>query len=157
MRMRKTDDWDDDWDDDVVVKKKPPRPEVLTTRRILWGLAVVAIAAIVVGSLLSRDSFDFQEAPSRLVGMWTCVDPERSDLWVEFRGDFVIFGTGGTGTMKYRILGGNVEKVGEIERYKIFFRDLAGKEHNREILLAPPGNSLRFADEPKTNWTRFEQ
>jgi len=153
MRMRKT----DDWDDDVVVKKKPQRPDGLTTRRILWGLAVVAIAAVVLGSLLSKDAFDFQEAPSRLVGVWTCEDPERSDLWVEFRGDFVIFGTGGTGTMKYRILGGNVEKVGEIERYKIFFRDLAGKEHNREILLAPPGNSLRFADEPITSWTRFEQ
>jgi hypothetical protein len=153
MRMRKT----DDWDDDVVVKKKPQRPDGLTTRRILWGLAVVAIAAVVLGSLLSKDAFDFQEAPSRLVGVWTCEDPERSDLWVEFRGDFVIFGTGGTGTMKYRILGGNVEKVGEIERYKIFFRDLAGKEHNREILLAPPGNSLRFADEPSTSWTRFEQ
>ena len=155
--MRKTDDWDDDWDDDVVVKKKPPRPDVLTTRRIFWGLAVVAIAAVVLGSLLSRDAFDFQGAPLRLVGVWTCADPERSDLWVEFRGDFVIFGTGGTGTMKYRILGGNMEKVGEIERYKIFFRDLAGKEHNREILLAPPGKSLRFADEPSTSWTRFEQ
>jgi hypothetical protein len=156
MRMRKTDDWDDDWDDDVV-EKKPPRPDVLTTRTILWGLVVAAIAAVVVGSLLSSDSFDFQEAPSRLVGMWTCADPERSDLWVEFRGDFVIFGTGGTGTMKYRIEGGNMEKVGEIERYKVFFRDLAGKEHNREILLAPPGTSLRFADDPKTSWKRFEQ
>ena len=153
MRMRKT----DGWDDDVVVKKKPQRPDGLTTRRILWGLAVVAIAAVVLGSLLSRDAFDFQVAPSRLVGVWTCTDPERSDLWVEFRGDFVIFGTGGTGTMKYRILGGNVEKVGEIERYRIFLRDLAGKEHDREILLAPLGDSLRFADDPKTNWTRYEQ
>ena len=156
MRMGKKDDWDDDWDDDDV-KQKPPRPEILTTRRILWGLAAVALVAIAVGSVVSRDEYQFRESPSRLLGMWSCEDPERSDIWVEFRPEFVVFGTGGTGILKARILGIKFEQVGDVERYTVFYRDLAGKEHNKEVVLVPPGTSLRFSDEPGVDWTRFDQ
>ena len=157
MRTGEKDDWDDDWEDEVVVGNQPPDEDLLTTRRILWGLVAVAIVAIVVGSVVSRDEFQFEESPSRLVGMWTCDDPEKSDIWVDFRRQFVVFGTGGTGTLKVRILGIKFEQVGELERYTFFVRDLAGKEYNREVVLMPPGNSLRFADEPGVTWTRFDQ
>jgi hypothetical protein len=157
MRIRRKDDWDDDWDDEVVVKKKPPGPSLLTTRRILWGLAALAVAALLLGSVVSRDEFQFKETPTKLIGMWTCGDPEKSDFWVEFRPQFVIFGTGGTGTMKYRILGFKFEQVGELERYTVFYKDLAGKQHTREIVLPPSGDTLRFADEPGVNWTRFDR
>ena len=152
MRMEKKDDWDA-----ADVKQKPPAPEILTTRRILWGLAAVALVAIAVGSVVSRDEYQFRESPSRLLGMWSCEDPERSDIWVEFRPEFVVFGTGGTGTLKARILGIKFEQVGDVERYTVFYRDLAGKEHNKEVVLAPPGTSLRFSDEPGVDWTRFDQ
>ncbi len=152
MRIEKKDDWDA-----ADVKQNPPGPEILTTRRILWGLAAVALVAIAVGSVVSRDEYQFRESPSRLLGMWSCEDPERSDIWVEFRPEFVVFGTGGTGTLKARILGIKFEQVGDVERYTVFYRDLAGKEHNKEVVLAPPGTSLRFSDEPGVDWTRFDQ
>ncbi len=152
MRMEKKDDWDA-----ADVKQKPPGPEILTTRRILWGLAAVALVAIAVGSVVSRDEYQFRESPSRLLGMWSCEDPERSDIWVEFRPEFVVFGIGGTGMLKARILGIKFEQVGDVERYTVFYRDLAGKEHNKEVVLAPPGTSLRFSDEPGVDWTRFDQ
>jgi len=158
MRMRSKDEWNDDWDDeDVVVKKEPRGPGVLSTRRILWSLVAVAIVAVVVGSLVARDTFQFKEAPPQLLGMWTCSDPERSDLWLEFRREFVEFGTGGTGTVKYRILGVKFDQVGEISRYDVFYRDLAGKEHNREFLLAASNDTLRLADDPGTDWVRYDQ
>jgi len=159
MRIRRRDDWDDDWDDDdeIVVKKKPPRRDILTTRRILWGIAVLVVAAVLFGSVVSRDQFQFEESPAELIGMWTCGDPDRSDLWLEFRPQFVTFATGGTGTIKYRILGVQFDQVGEAAHYTMFLRDLAGKEHSREILLAPPGDTLRFADEPRVNWERYDK
>lgn len=159
MRIRRRDERDDDWDDDdeIVVKKKPPRPEILTTRRILWGIAAIAIVAVLVGNVVSRNDFQFAETPAELIGMWTCGDPERSDLWVEFRPQFATFATGGTGTIKYRILGLHFDQVGEIARYTMFLRDLAGKEHSKEILISPPGDTLRFADDPRVNWSRYEQ
>lgn len=156
MRMGKKDDWDDDWDDDVV-KKKPPGPELLTTSRILWGLVAVFVVAVIVGSVVSRDEFQFEQSPSRLLGMWSCDDPERSDIWVEFRPEFIVFGTGGTGTLKARILGIKFEQVGEIERYTVFYRDLAGKEHIKEAVLTPAADKLRFAEEPGVDWTRFDR
>ena len=159
MRMKRNDDWDDDWDEDevVVVKKKPQGPGVLNTRRILLGLAAVAVVAVIVGGLVSRDTFQFKEAPPQLLGMWTCNDPERSDLWLEFRREFVEFGTGGTGTMKYRILGVKFEQVGDIGSYDVFYRDLAGREHHREFLLASSSDTLRLADDPGTDWVRFDR
>lgn len=158
MRIRRRDDWDDDWDDDdeIVVKKKSPGPGILSTRRILWGLAALAVVAVLVGSVVSRDEFQFEETPAELLGMWTCDDPDRSDLWVEFSPQFVTIATGGTGTIKYRVLGIQFDQVGEIAHYSIFLRDLAGKEHIREIMLRPPGDTLRFADEPRVSWKRFD-
>jgi len=156
MRTGKKDDWDDDWDEDVVVRKQLPEPEGLTTRKILWGLLGVALVAVVVGSVVSRDDFQFEESPSPILGMWTCDDPQMSDFWVEFRPQFVIFGTGGTGTQKFRILGIKFERVGEVERYKVFYRNLAGREHNKEVVLTPPGNRIRFADQPAVTWTHYE-
>ena len=156
MRMGKKDDWDDDWDDDVVVKKQVPEPEGLTTRKILWGLLGVALVAVVVGTIVSRDDYQFEESPPPILGMWTCDDPETPDLWVEFRPQFVIFGTGGTGTQKFRILGIEFERVGEVDRYNVFYRNLAGKEHNKEVVLMPSGNQMRFADQPAVTWSRYQ-
>lgn len=154
MRDRKRDDWDDDWDDVKVVKST--EPGLLSTRRILVGLAVIVVTVIVIGSLVTRNQYEFREVPPRLIGMWTCSDPERSDLWVEFRPGFVIFGTGGTGTVTHRIVGVNFDQVGGIGRYKVYYRDMAGKEFEREVLVAESGRVLRFADDPGTEWGRFD-
>jgi hypothetical protein len=157
MRNRRQDDWDDDWDDDEP--KKPAKPKgddgILTTRRIIVGLVVIAVAAIVIGSFV-RSQYDFSEVPALLLGMWTCSDPDSSDLWVEFRRESVVFGTGGTGTVTHRIVGVDFEEVGGIRRYKIYYRDLAGREHEKEALLAESGRALRFTDFPGAEWIRYE-
>jgi len=159
MRIRRRDDWDDDWDDDdeIVVKKKAPKSEILTTRRILWGIAVLVVAVVLFGKVVSRDQYQFEKSPAELIGMWTCGDPDRSDLWVEFSPQFVTVATGGTGTIKFRILGVQFDQVGEAAHYTMFLRDLAGKEHSREVVLSPPGNTLRFTDEPRVTWERFDK
>ena len=156
MRMRRKDDWDDDWDDDVVVKKKAPERQGLTTRKILWGLLGVALVAVLVGTIVSRDDYRFEESPPAILGMWTCDDPATPDLWVEFLPRTVVFGTGGTGTQKYRILGVTYERVGDVDRYTVYYRNLAGREHTLEVVLMPSGNQLRFADRPAVTWTRYQ-
>lgn len=156
MRKGRNDDWDDDWDDDVV-EQRLPESEGLSTRKILWGLLGVVLIALVIGSLVSRDEYQFQESPPQLRGMWTCTDPEKSDIWVEFRREFIVFGTGGTGTLKVRILGFKFEQVGGLDRYTVFYRELSGKEYSKEIVMAPPGDTLRFAEDPGVDWARFEQ
>lgn len=156
MKSRKRDDWDDDWDDDVVKKKPQKGPGLLNTRRILWGLAAIVVAAILIGQVVSPGQYDFKETPPALLGMWTCNDPERSDFWVDFRPEFVIFGTGGTSTVKHRIVGFNVEQLGGFDRYKVYYRDMAGREHEKEALVAESGVILRFADDPATEWGRYK-
>jgi hypothetical protein len=157
MRNRKHDDWDDDWDDDKPRKREKPKDDggILSTRRIVVGLVVIAVAAILIGSF-ARSEYDFSEVPAGLLGMWTCNDPDSSDLWVEFRRDSIVFGTGGTGTVTHRIVGVDFEHVGGIRRYKVFYRDLAGKEHMKEALLPESERTLRFTDFPGAEWVRYE-
>lgn len=159
MSARRRDDWDD-WDDDdeVVTKKVKPVPRGesrLTTRRILIGLAVVAVAALVIGNLLTREAMQLTEVPPLLVGTWTCVDPEHSDLWVEFRPEWVTFGTGGTGRNKCRVLGVNEDPMGEARRFTVLYSDMARTEHLTELLVDASGDSLRFTDRPNLRYTRY--
>jgi len=161
MSARRRDEWDDDdWDDDdeVVAKKvkRAPRGEGrLTTRRILIGLAVVAVAALVIGNILTREDMQLTEVPPLLVGTWTCVDPEHSDLWVEFRPEWVSFGTGGTGRNKCRVLGVNEDAMGEVRRFTVLYSDMARTEHFTELLVDASGDSLRFTDRPSLRYTRY--
>jgi hypothetical protein len=153
MRFRRReDDWDDDWDDDTP--KKPDGPGLISTPRILVGLLLVIIAAVIIGGLVGRHPYEFDTVPEPLLGMWTCDDPVRSDLWVEFKNHLVTFGTGGTGNVTHRVLGVDHEEVGEISRYQIVYRDVAGKQHHRTIMLMA-GGVLRFADDAQTDWKYF--
>jgi hypothetical protein len=155
MKTRRQDDWDDDWDDEVRAPE-PSDPNGLTTGKIILGLAVVVLLAVIVGGIVSRETYQLEHSPSSIVGTWSCGDPQRSDLWVEFRPEFVVFGTGNTGTMKARIVGANSEQVGDFKSYTVFYRDLAGKVHNKEVILAPDGDSFRFADDPGVSWSRMD-
>lgn len=149
MKNRRQEDWDD-WDDDKPTT--PEDPGMITTPRILIGLVVVIVAALVIGGIVGRSDYQFEEVPEPLIGMWTCEDPERSDLWVEFKRNLITFGTGGTGDVTHRVVGVDHDQVGEINRYQIVYRDLAGRQHMREVLLSASGDSLRFADDANTTW-----
>jgi hypothetical protein len=147
---------DDPWDDFEEKKEEKRSLGALTTPRILVGLAVLAVVAVVVARMISLDPPDLTEMPPQLIGLWSCDDPARSDHYVEFRREFVTFGTGGTGTVKFRVSGIDVEKVGTVDGFTVRYRDLAGIKHRTSMLLDETGTVLRFNDEPSVRWSRVD-
>ena len=75
---------------------------------------------------------------------------------MEFEKNRVIFGTGGTGVVKFKVSGMDVVKVGDIDHYTVFYRDLAGTRHSVDLFLDQPGKVLRFTDSADARWTRFD-
>jgi hypothetical protein len=147
---------DDDWDDIEELEAEELEPGILTTTRILVGLLVVIVLVIVLARLVFWENPEFSEVSPRLFGMWTTSNPDFNDQFVEFRRDTVIFGTGGTGMVKYKVSGMDVDEVGDLTQYTIFYRDLAGNDHTVDVFLDAPGQVLRFTDNADVFWSRFE-
>ena len=154
--MARRHDEDDDWDDIEEIREEEQEPGILTTTRILVGLLVVVVLAIVLARLVFWENPEFSELSPRLFGMWTTSHPDFNDQYVESRKDTVIFGTGGTGVVKYKVSGMDVDEVGDLTQYTVFYRDLAGKDHIVDVFLDAPGQVLRFTDSADAHWTRFE-
>ena len=148
--------YDDDWDDDELEQLAiEEEPGILTTTRILVSLLVMVLVAIVVARLVLFEKPEFAEVTPRLLGLWTTSHPEYSDQYVEFRKNTVIFGTGGTGVVKYKVYGMDTEKVGDVDRYTIFYRDLAGTKHEVNVFMEETGDVLRFTDAAEAHWIRW--
>ncbi len=145
---------DDDWDDFEEYEEEV-EPGILTTTRILVALLVVFVVAIVAARLVLWEKPEFLEVTPRLFGLWTTTHPEFNDRYVEFEKNRVIFGTGGTGVVKFMVSGMDVEKIGDIDHYTVFYRDLAGTRHIVDLFLDEPGEVLRFTDSAEARWTRF--
>ena len=148
-------EYDDDWDDFEEIEEEKS-PGILTSTRIVVALLVMVVAAIVVARLVFLEKPEFSEITPRLFGLWTTSHPEFSDRYVEFEKNRIIFGTGGTGVVKFKVSGMDVEKIGDIDHYTIFYRDLAGTRHIVDFFLDEPGKVLRFTDSAEARWTRFE-
>ena len=147
-------EYDEDWDDfEEYVEEE--EPGILTTTRILVGLLVVIVVAIMVARLVLWEKPEFAEVTPRLFGLWTTTYPEFNDRYVEFEQNRVIFGTGGTGVVKFKVSGMDVEKIGDIDHYTVFYRDLAGTKRTVDLFLDEPGEVLRFTDSAEARWTRF--
>jgi len=145
---------DDDWDDFEEYEEEK-EPGVLTTTRILVGLLVVVVAAILVARLVLWEKPGFAEVTPRLFGLWTTTHPEFNDRYVEFEQNRVIFGTGGTGVVKFKVSGMDAEKIGDIDHYTVYYSDLAGTKHLVDVFLDEPGEVLRFTDSAEARWTRY--
>jgi len=147
---------DDEWDEfeEEVEEERSQGP--LSTTRILAGLAVLVVVAVVAAKIIDYDPPDLREVPPRLIGLWTCDDPARSDHYVEFRREFVIFGNGGAGDIKCRVSGLDAEKVGNVDQFTVRYRDMAGIKHRTTMLLDESGTVLRFTDQPSVQWSRLE-
>ena len=149
-------DYDDDWDDDELEQLEiEEEPGILTTTRILVGLFGVILIAIVVARFVLIEKPEFAEVSPRLLGLWTTSHPKYTDRYVEFRKNTVIFGTGGTGVVKYKVLGMDTEKVGDVDRYTIFYRNLAGTKHEVNVFMEETGDVLRFTDAAEAHWIRW--
>ena len=147
-------EYDEDWDDfEEYVEEE--ESGILTTTRILVGLLVVIVVAIMVARLVLWEKPEFAEVTPRLFGLWTTTHPEFNDRYVEFEQNRVIFGTGGTGVVKFKVSGMDVEKIGDIDHYTVFYRDLAGTKRTVDLFLDEPGEVLRFTDSAEARWTRF--
>jgi len=148
--------YEEDWEDeDLEELEIAEEPGLLTTTRILVGLLVVVIVTIVVARLLLFDKPEFAEVTPRLFGLWTTSHPEYTDRYVEFRKNEVVFGTGGTGVVKYKVYGMNTDKVGDIDRYTILYRDLAGTKREVNVFMEETGDILRFTDAAEARWIRW--
>ncbi len=145
----------DDWDDDEPTKPDPG-PGLLSTPRILAALAVVVVVVLVIGSIVKKEDLDFSEVPPQLIGLWTCSDPEESDRFVQFRRNFITFGTGGTGQIKCDVIGLTVEEIGDVTKYTVHYRDMARTKIVRQILVNSEGDELRFTDETNLRWVRYD-
>lgn len=147
---------DDDWDDLDILEDEERPPGILNTTRILVGLFVVVVVAIVVSRLILWEKPEYTEVVPRLFGLWTTSYPEFNDQYVEFRKNHVVFGTGGTGVVKFEVTGMDADKVGENDHYTVYYRDLAGTRHRVSILLERNGRVLRFTDRAEARWVRWE-
>lgn len=149
-------EYDDDWDDEEFEGLEiEEEPGILTTTRILVGLLVVVLVAIVVARLVLFEKPEFAEVTPRLFGLWTTSHPEYNDRYMVFRKNEVVFGTGGTGVVKYKVYGMNTEKVGDVDRYTILYRDLAGTKREVNVFMEETGDILRFTDAAEARWIRW--
>jgi len=98
-----------------------------------------------------------QTLPAELVGLWTTADPSYSDRYLELQPDTITFGTGGTSSIKYSIIGVARPEAGEDEAYEIHFRGVDGAKFSREIVLAGSGDNLFFRSQPEVVWTPFKR
>jgi hypothetical protein len=151
MIRSRRDDWDD-WDEES--QKVDDKPGLFTTRRILIGLALTAFAALILGGVLRQDPMQFGEVPEVLIGTWTCDDPAHPDQWIEFTKDAVVFGER-TSRLKCRVLGVDLDPVGNIRRFSVLYKDMAGKKHYLELLLDSSADSLRRTDQPALAYRRY--
>ncbi len=153
MAARRYDDWDED--DELEELELEEEPGVLTTTRILLGLLVLVVIAIIAARIVLWEKPEFAEVSPRLIGIWTTTYPEDNDRYVEFRKDTIKFGLGGTREVKFRVLGMDVDKVGDIDQFVVYYRDLAGTPHEIQMFLDESGEVLRFTDSAEARWTRW--
>ena len=147
-------DWDDEHLEELEIEEEPG---ILTTTRILLGLLVVVMITIVAARLILFEKPEFAEVTPRLFGLWTTSHPHYTDRYVEFRKNEVVFGTGGTGVVKFKVSGMDAEKVGDVDRYTIHYRDLAGTRHAVSLFLDERGETLRFTDSADVRWIRWQE
>jgi hypothetical protein len=139
----------------VVVPAHTPEPKrVLVGRRILfWAVAIGAVALLAV-VLHDRPRYDSKAVPPTLIGQWTCQLPEYSDRFIELTPSRITFGTGGTSSVTYRIMGVENERLEGADVFVLHFIDAAGTKFKRTVVHSPYGASMHFASQPSVVWNR---
>jgi hypothetical protein len=57
--------------------------------------------------------------------------------------------------VKYKVYGMDTDRVGDIDQYTIFYRDLAGAKHEVNLFMEEPDEVLRFTDNAEVRWIRW--
>ena len=155
--MNREEDREEDRDVTVAVAahavEEGRRP---ATRMILIWAVVVVILAAALGAWFSREDTGSKTVPPQLVGTWTTAHPEYSDRYLVLTSDSITFGTGGTSTVRYSIIGVAVDGNDNNKYFVVHFRGAGGAKFRREIVLGDSGQKLHFKSQPSVVWTRFK-
>lgn len=139
----------------VEVAAHEPEPNrAMTLRRVLIGIVVIAVLALLAGRLLDRPVLDSKTVPKPLVGEWTSDHPEYSDRYLAMTPQSITFGVGGTSFVKYTVIGIEQEQVEGIDKIILHFRDVAGTKFKRTIIVESPGARMYFESQPAVVWQR---
>jgi len=132
------------------------KPSVV--RKVLVAAGVVAILAIVAWALLTREDTGSKSVSPALIGLWTSSHAEYSDRTLVLKSDSITFGTGGSNSVLYSIIGVvEQEEDDHTKYYVVHFRGVDGAKFRREIVLVDNGQSLFFRSQPDVVWTRFRR
>ena len=155
--MNREEDREEDRDVTVAVAahavEEGRRP---ATRMILIWAVVVVILAAALGAWFSREDTGSKTVPPQLVGTWTTAHPEYSDRYLVLTSASITFGTGGTSTVRYSIIGVAVDGNDDHNYFVVHFRGAGGAKFRREIVLGDSGQKLHFKSQPSVVWTRFK-
>lgn len=120
-----------------------------------WLGAVLTLGFAVACLLAAGCHRDRTTVPQVLLGVWTSGSPGYSDRYIEIRPDTIIFGTGGTNSRRYRILGCERSKTREGLLYTLEFVGTSTGPFRRPLYYLPEGRGrLRFKNEPTVIWDR---
>jgi hypothetical protein len=145
-------------DNGVVVEVPAHEPEtrqMLMKRRIRIWAPIVIIFGLLIFLLIDRPHYISKTVPEELVGEWTCNLPAYSDRYLKLTPSSITFGTGGTSFVKYKILGIEEGEIEGINNIVLRFRDVAGTEFRRTVVIGPSGETFHFASQPAVVWKRF--
>ena len=142
-------------ENNVIVEVPAHEPEpALTLRRVLICVAAIFVFVLVVGGLLDRPNLDSKTVPESLVGEWTSDHPEYSDRYLKMTSKSITFGIGGTSFIKYNVIGIEEKQVDGVKMLILHFRDPAGTNFERTIVVESPGARMYFESQPAVIWQR---
>jgi len=145
-------------ENDVIVEvaaHEPEPPRVITTRRILIWVTVIAVMALLVGRLVYHRGYDSKTVPPSLRGEWTSTHPEYSDRYLALTANSITFGIGGTSSVKYTVVGVMKENAEDTDTLVLHFRDIGGTKFQRTMVVDASGERLYFASQPAVIWQRY--
>jgi len=139
---------------EVPAHEPEPKP-VVSMRRVVISVLVIAACVVLVGRLLDRPNLDSNTVPEALVGEWISDHPEYSDRYLKMKSKNITFGTGGTSYVTYTILGIEEEQVDGVDMIILHFRDVAGTRFERSIVVESAGARMYFKSQPAVIWQRI--
>ena len=111
----------------------------------------VAIACVTSPGCRRHD----RGVPAVLLGVWTSSSPGYSDRYIDIRPDMIIFGTGGTRSQGYRILGCERRETPDGPLYILEFKGVSAGPYRRPLYyISEGGGRLKFKNQPAVTWVR---
>jgi hypothetical protein len=120
-----------------------------------WMRAAVVLGVVIACVTSPGCRRRGHEVPEVLLGVWTSSSPGYSDRYIDIRPDAIIFGTGGTTSRGYRILGCERRVTPDGPLYILEFTGVSSGPYRRPLYYISKGRGqLKFKNEPAVTWVR---